>query len=127
MAAHVQRLVDAADEQLLNPDPTEGLAGWLREKMACSREYQGLGAAVWLVVADKPADFSALCDLLQTRLGELLRRAQDSGLVRSDIEPKQLLRLVNGIVLSTEKSTNRDQDMAQLFEIVMDGLKTQNR
>jgi AcrR family transcriptional regulator len=123
MAVHVRELTVAAETQLHEPDPYKALETWLRLKMESSLEYRGLGVAVWLVVADKPADFSSLCDLMQTRLGELLRRAQDAGLIRSDIAPKQLLRLVHGIVLSTEKSTNRDQDMAQLFGIVMDGLR----
>jgi AcrR family transcriptional regulator len=127
MAAHVRRLLDAATAQLCNPDPLAGLVTFLKEKLACSREYQGLGAAVWLVVADKPADFSSLCSRMQDALGDLLVRAQDAGVVRGDISSKQLMRLVNGIVLSTEKSTNRDQDMAQLFEIVIDGLRATTR
>jgi AcrR family transcriptional regulator len=124
MSAHVRWLLEVATAQLSNPDPLAGLIAFLKDKLACSREYQGLGAAVWLVVADKPADFSSLCTRMQDALDDLLTRAQQAGAVRGDISSKQLLRLINGIALSTEKSTNRDQDMAQLLAIVIDGLRT---
>jgi hypothetical protein len=52
-----------------------------------------------------------------------LERAQAAGAIRSDITYKQLLKMANAIVVATEKSENREEDIALLFRIMMDGLK----
>lgn len=127
MAVHVRELTAAAEAQLLEPDPYSALVAWLRLKLNSSLEYRGLGVAVWLVVNNQPAEFNALCARMLASFGELLARAQRAGAVRSDIGQKQVLRLVSGIVLSTEFSESRREDIDQLFMIVMDGLRAVNR
>lgn len=124
MERHVGRLIALAETELDAPDPAAAVERWLATKLYASREYHGLGAAVWLVIADRPSEYGSHCELLYRRFDELLRRAQQAGAIRADITSRQVLRLVNGIVLSTEKAHDREREMRQLFEVVMAGLRT---
>lgn len=124
MGGHVRNLIDVADRQLREPDSAHALEHWLWQKIERGFEYRGVGAAVWLVMIDRPGDYSDLCSLLRERSSALLERAQAAGTIRPDIDYKQLLKMANGIVLATEKSENRDRDIALLFRIMMDGLRT---
>ncbi len=123
MEQHVGRLIALAEAALDESDPGAAVEQWLATKLRTSREYHGLGAAVWLVIADKPSEYGSHCELLYRRFAELLRRAQDAGVIRSDVTSRQVLRLVNGIVLSTEKAHDREREMLQLFQVVMAGLR----
>lgn len=123
MAVHVRSLIDVAERQMNEPDPAKALEHWLWHKVERSFEYHGVGAAVWLVMADKPTDYNELCSQLRAHSSALLERAQAAGAIRSDITYKQLLKMANAIVVATEKSENREEDIALLFRIMMDGLK----
>lgn len=125
MGVHVRSMIELADVEMREPDTAKALERWLWHKIARGFEYRGVGAAVWLVMADRPADsYSDLCNLVRERSSALLERAQEAGTIRPDIDYKQLLKMANGIVLATEKSENREQDVTLLFQIMMDGLRT---
>jgi hypothetical protein len=53
-------------------------------------------------------------------LGGRLRRAPESGSIRSDMDAAVVLRLTHGIVLAAD---NAPEDAERMLQIVIDGLK----
>jgi hypothetical protein len=54
----------------------------------------------------------------------LMTRAQEAGLLRDDIKPIDVLRLVHGVVIATEQAP---EETDRLLGLMLDGLRPQPR
>jgi hypothetical protein len=53
----------------------------------------------------------------------LLRRAQEAGEVREDVEMVDVLRLMHGIVLANEQAPDQSR-VNRMFDVVIAGIRT---
>ncbi len=112
-------------EELLGADdPGDALVTWLREQMRQASECRGLAAeAMITMLDDRGCGKRNACDALHDVGARLLARAQEAGRIRSDVDIDDLLRLVNGIGITTEDAPNREEQADRLFALAMDGLR----
>jgi AcrR family transcriptional regulator len=108
---------------LLADAPTEALFEFLRSMVltwgatdrGLSEALAGLGVDVEKVMPESEGEFFAMLD-------ELLRAAQDAGVVRRDVSVRDVKAILVG--LQAMQSYN-DEAAKRLTDVVLDGLRTQ--
>ncbi|MFG2971009.1 MULTISPECIES: TetR/AcrR family transcriptional regulator [unclassified Streptomyces] len=107
----------AAAVELSALEPWEALTSWLNRFTG----YMVTKRAVREALNDESEIFSACRDSMYAAGGPLLERAQKEGVVRTDMEIGDLLRMVSGIAATAfEDTTQRDRVMG----IALDGVRT---
>jgi AcrR family transcriptional regulator len=108
--------------QLDDADPWEALNGWFDRFIAYLATKRALAHELFNYL-DKDADLFQLCRTSLFDAGEpLLRRAQDAGVVRSDVAFPEVMQMVMGIA----KIPSSDPDQVErLVRIALDGLRYQ--
>jgi AcrR family transcriptional regulator len=115
-ADEVNTLCRAAVE-LAELEPWQALTSWLDR----FTDYMVTKRAVRDALNDESEIFSACRDSMYAAGGPLLERAQKAGVVRTDMEIGDLLRMVSGITgTAFEDDAQRDRVMA----IALDGVRT---
>ncbi|MEV7390329.1 MULTISPECIES: helix-turn-helix domain-containing protein [unclassified Streptomyces] len=115
-ADEVNALCQAAVE-LAGLEPWEALTSWLDRFTG----YMVTKRAVREALNDESEIFSACRDSMYAAGGPLLERAQKAGVVRTDMEIGDLLRMVSGITATAfEDDAQRDRVMG----IALDGVRT---
>jgi AcrR family transcriptional regulator len=82
-----------ADELLEAGDVRAALDEWLGLYQRAAAEYGGMHAGL----ADDASPVARACEPMRESFAVLYSRAQDEGVVRSDLEPAQVLALVNAL------------------------------
>ncbi|GGT90192.1 MULTISPECIES: TetR/AcrR family transcriptional regulator [Streptomyces] len=120
LAALLQRSRDLA----VAPDPCRALVEWLRALISHASEYRGLAHALMSASLDESSAM-ARCSVPLRAAGEiLLSRAQEAGVVRTDVSIRDLMQLTNAIALAAEQSP-QDADLAdRLLSLTLKGLRT---
>ncbi|MGW5657976.1 TetR/AcrR family transcriptional regulator [Streptomyces humi] len=114
-ADEVNALCRAAVE-LAGQEPWEALTSWLDRFTG----YMVTKRAVREALNDESEIFSACRDSMYAAGGPLLERAQKAGVVRTDMEIGDLLRMVSGITATAfEDEAQRDRVMS----IALDGVR----
>jgi len=93
----ITRLADRAyalDDEL---PPEEALFVWIRVQVRWQREVSGMTATIKAVIDENSPTFAFCKQELRTAVGVLLKKAQQSGVVRADLEPVDLMRLTHGV------------------------------
>jgi AcrR family transcriptional regulator len=118
VVAEMQAGVGEAAGSLELP-PREGLARWLR---SCIDYLRTQRAAVTAI--DPDSEVHKVCGAALTEAGApLLRRAQDSGDLRTDIDDDA----IGGLLLSAAATTfSSEQQREQMLEVLLDGLRAGN-
>ena len=120
------RIVRLRDEavRLLErePDPRAALAAWLRAFIEHLRVYRGLSDALKAIYDHEDQLMIESRDLLRWSIGALLTRAREAGVVRTDIEPADLLRLGHGAGTVCEPDAAGDERADRFVRLLMDGL-----
>ncbi|MEW2306683.1 helix-turn-helix domain-containing protein [Streptomyces sp. NPDC006655] len=115
-ADEVNALCRAAVE-LGGQEPWQALTSWLDRFTG----YMVTKRAVREALNDESEIFSACRDSMFAASGPLLERAQQAGVVRTDMEIGDLLRMVSGITATAfEDEAQRDRVMG----IALDGVRT---
>jgi AcrR family transcriptional regulator len=122
---HAEALAVLADELRDSPSPGEALATWLRAELVHSAKFGGLGAAVMNSLTDEETTLSEACRSMHASAAAMLTRAQEAGVVRSDVDASSLLRLVNAIAVANEHVADGAAKADHLLSIVLDGLRPQ--
>lgn len=113
-------LASQADELGKTMEALPALTAFLRLQMDYAREKRGLGVALKAMFASDSELFEWTRKTLRDALGGLLLRTQEEGLIRTDIDPPALLRLVHGVALASETAPG---EADHLLAIVVDGLR----
>ena len=82
-----------ADELLDAADVRSALDEWLRLYHRDATEYGGMHAGL----ADEGSPVARACQPMKESFARLYSRAHDEGVVRSDLEPAQVLALINAL------------------------------
>ncbi|MEW2512796.1 helix-turn-helix domain-containing protein [Streptomyces sp. NPDC046870] len=116
-----------ADVLLAAPDSGEALLTWLGELAAGSATYQGLPESIMNALADETSGLHASCAGMRSAGGQLLKRAQQDGSVRSDVTVSEVIALVLGLAWAAERSVESSDLIARLLTTAMFGLADRGR
>ena len=117
----VQELCRSAGE-FKDADPWEALNGWFERFIAYLATKRALAAEL-LNYMDKDAPLFQVCRSSMFSAGEpLLKRAQEAGVVRGDVEFPEVMQMVMGI--GKIPTTDPDQ-VERMIRIALDGLRYQ--
>jgi AcrR family transcriptional regulator len=116
----VEEVCRSAAEQLDGADPWEALNGWFERFIGYLATKQALAAEL-LNYLDRDAQLFRSCRVALFEAGEpLLRRAQEDGVVRPDVEIADVVQMVMGIA---KVPTGDPQQTAHILRIALDGLR----
>ncbi|MFI5777642.1 TetR/AcrR family transcriptional regulator [Nocardia sp. NPDC051570] len=102
--------------------PGESLRLWLHAQVDYVMNERSLAVTLKAAI-DRDSETFTLCStLVADAAGAVLRSAQDAGLVRDDIEPRDVLRLAHGIGAACEHAGREAAD--RLLAVAWDGLRT---
>lgn len=118
-----EELGHRADELANDPDPLEGLISWLRLQVDFGCFGRKLGTAVMTAKHREGAPIQQACSQARDRGAVMLRRAQDAGQVRGDVDLGDLLRLLHGMVLATAETPDTSEQVDRMFALVVAGLR----
>ena len=105
------------------PSPGEAFAGWLRVLASYLVTKRGLASAL---IAAKGRDsdvISACSQVIRSTADRLLQRAQEAGAVRADLTAMDVMMLVHGVVVATERTP---EQAYRLLSITLDGLRARD-
>ena len=101
--------------------PGEAFAAWMRNLAGYLVTKRGLSHALIEAIGVE-SELISSCWLTMRRTTErLLEDAQAAGVIRTDVDATDVMRLVHGVTVSTEKTPER-ADM--LLSVMLDGLRT---
>lgn len=115
-------LRDRAEELAGDPSPYDALVTWLRLQMDFSAHGHAMGAAVMNLKHTEGSDMQRAFVEMREAGATLLRRAQDAGAVRPDVDLSDVIRLVHGIVLINERAPDPER-AERMFDLVMAGIR----
>jgi AcrR family transcriptional regulator len=107
--------------------PRDAFVEWLHASLEHALTYRGLAAELMVTelgdasVAASCGDQSA-CSQLRATMDDEVERAKEAGVLRPDVDPDDIVRLVNAIALTTEGDPNAGAVAERLFTLMVDGL-----
>jgi AcrR family transcriptional regulator len=114
----VDELRDLAGALLDAPDARGALEEWLRVYHRRATEYHGMRALVGLAQDESPV--AKACVPMKASFAALHGRARAQGLVRSDLEPAQVLALVSAL----PKDPLTGETPQAYLDVVLAGLRS---
>ncbi|MCF2532041.1 TetR/AcrR family transcriptional regulator [Yinghuangia sp. KLBMP8922] len=115
----------AALAESLADDPRPAktvLRTWLAEFGADAGTYRGLSTTLLATLDDPGSPLHASCQAMRTAGAGLLRRAQQAGDIRGDVDGTDLFALVSAVAWIADQSPALAYRRDHLFELVMAGL-----
>lgn len=118
----VEQLTELARQLTAEMHPLEGLRRWMQALVEFVATKKGMAAALALAAHKPPELMAYTTGRLQEAIGMLLRPAVDSGEVRDDIGPDDLLRTVIGLC-ALQDGPGWQAQVMRLFDVFLDGLR----
>jgi AcrR family transcriptional regulator len=115
----VEGLANSASE-LAELEPWDALTTWLHRFVGYATTKQALMEELF-ATGDQNAEVFATCRIALVSAGEpLLKRAQEAGVVRTDTNISEVIRLVGGIA---RMPATDPADIERLLTVALDGLR----
>jgi AcrR family transcriptional regulator len=111
------------DALLRNAAPEQAFIGWMRSLAAYLVTKRGLSRALIEAVGVESELISSCWVTMRETTERLLTNGQRAGAIRSDVSATDVMRLVHGVAVSSEKTPDRAD---ALLMIVLDGLKARH-
>src|ERR1700742_2444955 len=106
-----------------SPEPGEAFAGWLRSLASYLVTKRGLASAL-IAAKGKDSEVISTCSQIMRSTAErLLQRAQEAGAVRADLTATDVLMVVHGVIVATERAPDQADRMLSLM---LDGLRARD-
>jgi AcrR family transcriptional regulator len=118
------RLCDAAAELLGAMPPDQAARAWMDRFIDYMATKRGMADALRAVIASGGDPFAQSRGLLLGAITTLLQAGAAAGLIRSDVEPADVLASVSGVSLTAGDPAQRDQ-ARRMLDLLMDGLRYQ--
>jgi AcrR family transcriptional regulator len=118
--SQVETVCAAADGYMTSTTPDAALAGWLRAMAAYLSTKRGLSRALVDALGKDSQLITSCWGAMSDATERLMTRAQEAGMLRDDIKPLDVLRLVHGVVIATEQSPGETD---RLLGLMLDGLR----
>lgn len=119
----LRSLLDDARARATNPDPADALFGFIGRLLAEASAKQDLTDALASAGVDIAATVRATGDALRDAIGDLLRRAQQAGGIRSDVTLADLMGLIAGLMTGSRAPSARQADTGRMLAVLFDGLR----
>lgn len=117
----IETLSARAFELLDSHEPQVALAEWMKQQIEFVVLKRGLAETLKAAI-DKNSEVFAYChEMLTDAVAALLTRGQEAHSIRSDIQPRDLLRLGHGIAVAAEYSTPEETE--RLLSVMLSGLR----
>lgn len=116
----VEGLAARVDELVEKFPPEEAFAEYLRVQLAYITQMHGLGAALKTMLGTDSLPLQFCKTIMRDAVRRVLDPAQQAGIIRPDVEPPDVLRLVHGVGKVCE--TVPDQ-ADRLLGFILDGLR----
>jgi AcrR family transcriptional regulator len=100
--------------------PGEAFAAWMRSLAGYLVTKRGLSHALIEAIGIESELISSCWMTMRQTTERLLASAQQAGVIRTDVDATDVMRLVHGVTVSTEKAPER-ADM--LLSVMLDGLR----
>jgi AcrR family transcriptional regulator len=120
----LQRLLDQARALRRADDPGTALFTIIDHVVADAVAKADLVDALATAGVDVRTTVSATAADLRSEVGHLLARAQDSGVVRGDIDIADLMAVLSGVLIALRHPANKGADPQRALAIVRDGLRS---
>ncbi|AHH16034.1 transcriptional regulator, TetR family [Nocardia nova SH22a] len=117
----IENLAARAFELMETHPPVEALELWFRAQVDYVMDKQSLAMTLKAAI-DRGSEAFTLCSKLITEAATtMLRNAQATGLIRPELEPRDLLRLGHGIGVACD---NAPEAADRLIAVTLAGLRT---
>jgi AcrR family transcriptional regulator len=117
----LERLCERAYKLRDEQEPFQALVAWCRAFLDYAAEKRGLMVAL-LAIMDRGSEFIQGCRAaVQEASGALLVPAQEAGLLRADLLPADIPRLIHAVAVASETAPEASE---RLFDVVIEGLRT---
>jgi AcrR family transcriptional regulator len=107
-----------------NQAPEEALAQWLREYLEGAAPYRGFSGTMMGTITDPTSALFAACSAMREAVGVLLRRAQDAGRIRADVDALDVFVVLNAVSWIGDQPPIIAERQDRLLALVLDGLMT---
>ncbi|WP_245745944.1 TetR/AcrR family transcriptional regulator [Nocardia altamirensis] len=104
--------------------PVDALEQWMREQVAWVMDKRSLATTLKALIDHDSETFTLCRTMITDAAAELLKPAQEAGLIRADIEPRDVLRFGHGIGVACEKTP---EVADRLLAVTFDGLRVAGR
>jgi AcrR family transcriptional regulator len=121
----VEALRARADELLESGSAGEAFAAWLRALVGFSSTKRSLTSAMVATLGKDSEVLSKCSKLICDSADSLLARAQQAGVVRTDVNSIDLIRLVHGVSMVTEYAPGDPGQAGRMLTLILDGLRPQ--
>jgi AcrR family transcriptional regulator len=123
LRTNVDELTAQAADRETSSTPDDALASWLRDSVALTHEYRGVGALLTAAIEDAESALYASCLALHEAGTRALERAQAAGMAREDIDGTDLFALVAALAwLYDQPSLAARAD--HLFDVISSAILT---
>jgi AcrR family transcriptional regulator len=117
------RLCDGVDALLAGATPDLALRAWMDDFLEYMTAKRGMADALRAVIAAGGNPYAESRTRLVAAVSALLERGAQSGTLRSDIRPEDLLASLSGVTLAAGDPEQREQ-AGRMLDLLMDGLRT---
>ena len=101
----------------------EALVSWLRDVVACARNYKGVITAMMAAMEDTNSALHASCVSMRTAGSRLLTRAQSEGVARSDMDGEDLFSLAAALAWLGDQPSSAPR-AEHLFSLIASAILT---
>jgi AcrR family transcriptional regulator len=115
----VQVVCEQGDELLATGDPAHAFADWAQALTGYLVTKRGLSRALIDAVGADSELISSCWTIMRDTTERLLTSAQQGGLIRSDVTAMDVMRLLHGVAVSSERDPDR---IGLLLAVTLDGL-----
>src|ERR1700736_4793125 len=109
------------DALIQTASPEQAFAGWMRALAGYLVTKRGLSHALIEAVGIESELISSCWVAMRQTTERLLANGQQAGVIRPDVDAMDVMRLVHGVAVSTEKAPERADT---LLSVLLDGLRT---
>jgi len=118
----VQHMADMATRLLDEMSPGEALHEWLRLSVEFVATKKGMASALGSIANADTELYAYSAERLTQTVNRLVRHAAESGDIRPDVDPADILRALTGFVYGSEHP-GWEASTLRLIDILMDGLR----
>jgi AcrR family transcriptional regulator len=120
----IETLARRAEELLAEESPADALTDWLRVVSAWGLTKRSMSKSLLETLGRDSELFSSSGAILRECTSRLVERAQQAGVVRTDVAGTDVMRLVHGMMLACEKTPTDPGQSERMLSVVVAGLLT---
>ncbi len=120
--SELARLCDAVPGLLAELPPDRALRAWMDRFASYLATKRGMAGALRAVIASGADPYAQSRDRLLGAITTLLRAGADTGALRADVAPADVLTSLNGVALAAGEPAQREQ-AGRLLDLLVDGLR----